>query len=302
MMGWIFLIIATVSAAMFSIFFKIFELKGIDSLQAILFNYLTAFIWGFALSFDGTLVENPLEAGWLLPAIVMGFIFVLGMVLLSDSTRRVGVAISTVFSRASMVIPVIVSYLFISGSEKPRWLPILLVLVAMVLTIWTGSSRKSGRRLTAGDIMAPVIVFITFGLSNSILKIIQDRVSVARAGWPEERLNAALSLVTSCIFLVALLMCVAAVIMKHIYSSHPTRVTWKNILGGVGLGTANYFCTYMLMLAMMTIDSSVLFPIHNIGIVAIGAVAGWLCFKEKLRPQQIAGIVLAGAAIAWLCF
>ena len=53
MTGILFLIIATVCAAMFSIFFKIFQLKDIDSLQAIFFNYLTAFVLGLLISFDG---------------------------------------------------------------------------------------------------------------------------------------------------------------------------------------------------------------------------------------------------------
>ena len=69
----------------------------------------------------------------------------------------------------------------------------------------------------------------------------------------------------------------------------------------MGLGAANYGCTYILMLAMKTIDSSILFPFHNLGIVAIGAIVGWICFHEKMRPHQVIGIVLAAAAIFWLC-
>ena len=69
----------------------------------------------------------------------------------------------------------------------------------------------------------------------------------------------------------------------------------------MALGIVNYFCTYTLMLSMKTIDSSFLFPVHNIGIVAIGAIVGWLAFNEKLRPHQILGIVLAAVSIALLC-
>ena len=75
----------------------------------------------------------------------------------------------------------------------------------------------------------------------------------------------------------------------------------KNVVGGVILGFVNYFCTFTLMLSMKTIDSSFLFPVHNIGIVAIGAIVGWLAFKEKLRPHQVVGIVLAAVSIALLC-
>jgi len=54
------------------------------------------------------------------------------------------------------------------------------------------------------------------------------------------------------------------------------------------------------MLSMKTIDSSILFPIHNIGIVAIGGVVGWTVFNEKMRPHQVVGIVLAAVSIVWL--
>ena len=78
-------------------------------------------------------------------------------------------------------------------------------------------------------------------------------------------------------------------------------IRFKNILGGAALGLINYFCTYTLMLAMKTIDSSLLFPLHNIGIVAIGALVGMWAFHEKMKPHQILGMVLAAVSIALLC-
>ena len=299
--GILFLIIATVCAAMFSVAFKIFHRKGIDSHQAIFFNYLTAFILGVLFSLHGEVVVNPFKSSWLVPVIILGFIFMAGMVLLSDSTRRVGVAISTVCSRASMVIPIIVSYLMIEGSDKPKWLLICLVLVAMTLTIWTGKP-EAGHKYTLLDILAPVTVFLMFGASNSFLKVLQHRVTVAdtAAGLSEQVINSELSLVTASVFFVAMVLCSYSFLLKD-EKNQRASVSFKNVLGGAALGTINYFCTYTLMLAMKTIDSSLLFPFHNIGIVAIGAIVGWLAFNEKLKPHQVLGIVLAAVSIALLC-
>ena len=301
MLGIIYLIIATVCAAMFSILFKIFHIKGIDSGQAIFFNYLTAFILGILFSLHGELAVNPLKAHWLVPVLILGFIFMAGMILLSDSTRRVGVAISTVCSRASMVIPIIVSYMMIEGSDKPKWFLIILVLVAMTLTVWTGKP-DDGRSYTFRDILAPIIVFITFGLSNSFLKVIQHRVTVADtgAGMSEQAINSELSLVTASVFFVAMLLCIYSFFKKG-PDGKRIPISFKNILGGMSLGLVNYFCTYTLMLSMKTIDSSILFPIHNVGIVAIGAFVGLWAFHEKMRPHQVLGMVLAAVSIAWLC-
>ncbi len=299
--GIIFLIIATVLTAMFSIVFKIFHRKDIDADQAIFFNYLTAFVFGVLLSLHGGAVVNPLKADWLIDVIILGIIFMAGMVMLSASTRRVGVAISTVCSRASMVIPIIVSYLLIEGSAKPKWLLIALVLVAMTLTIWT-DKPESGHKYTLLDILAPVTVFLMFGASNAYLKVLQHRVTVndTAAGLSEQVINSEISLVTASVFFVAMLTCIYSFFKKG-EDGKRSPLLLKNVVGGVVLGLVNYFCTYTLMLSMKTIDSSFLFPVHNIGIVAIGAIVGWLAFNEKLRPHQILGIVLAAVSIALLC-
>ena len=301
MLGIIFLIIATVLTAMFSIVFKIFHRKDIDANQAIFFNYLTAFVLGVLFSLHGGVVVNPLKADWLIDVIILGFIFMAGMVMLSASTRRVGVAISTVCSRASMVIPIIVSYLLIDGSARPKWLLICLVLVAMTLTIWT-DKPESGHKYTLLDILAPVTVFLMFGASNAYLKVLQHRVTVndTAAGLSGQVINSEISLVTASVFFVAMLMCIYSFFKKG-PDGRRSPLLLKNVIGGVVLGFVNYFCTYTLMLSMKTIDSSILFPIHNIGIVAIGAIVGWLAFNEKLRPHQILGIVLAAISIALLC-
>ena len=299
--GILFLIIATVLTAMFSIVFKIFHRQNIDANQAIFFNYLTAFVLGVLFSLNGEAVVNPLKADWLVDVIILGFIFMAGMVMLSASTRRVGVAISTVCSRASMVIPIIVSYMFIEGSAKPKWLLICLVLVAMTLTIWT-DKPEGGHKYTLLDILAPVTVFIMFGASNSYLKVLQHRVTVndTAAGLSEQVINSEISLVTASVFFIAMLMCIFSFFKKG-QDGKRSPLLLKNVVGGVVLGFVNYFCTYTLMLSMKTIDSSFLFPVHNIGIVAIGAIVGWLAFNEKLRPHQVLGIVLAAVSIALLC-
>ena len=299
--GILFLIIATVLTAMFSIVFKIFHRKDIDANQAIFFNYLTAFVLGVLFSLGGGVVVNPLKADWLVDVIILGFIFMAGMVMLSASTRRVGVAISTVCSRASMVIPIIVSYMFIEGSAKPKWLLICLVLVAMTLTIWS-DKPEGGHKYSLLDILAPVTVFLMFGASNSYLKVLQHRVTVndTAAGLSEQVINSEISLVTASVFFVAMLMCIFSFFKKS-EDGKRSPLLLKNVMGGVVLGFVNYFCTYTLMLSMKTIDSSFLFPVHNIGIVAIGAIVGWLAFNEKLKPHQVVGIVLAAVSIALLC-
>lgn len=293
------LIIATVCAALFSILFKIFQLRGIDSKQAIVFNYVTAFILGIALSLtkSGPVVVNPLTESWFPWALGLGIFFYLGMIFLSYSTKVSGVAVSTVASRASMIIPITVCFMFIAGSAQPKWLAIAVVLLGLALTVWVkGKGGQSDSVIK--KIVAPLSVFVCFGITNSGMKLLQNQISVSNNGLDSNILNQKLSMLSAAIFMSALIVGTAIYFLGSKENRKPFRVA--NLIGGISLGVVNYFCTYTLMIAMKTIDSSILFPFHNVGIVAIGTLVGWLCFKEKLTLQQVLGMVIAVAAICWM--
>lgn len=296
------LILATVFASMFSVFFRIFQLKGIDSMHAILVNYLTAFILGCIFSMKGMGFVVPFKEDWFPIAVILGVIFILGMVMLDICTEKAGVAIATVSSRASMVIPIVVSYLVIPGSEKPDWLAIFLLLIALGLIIMfsEGSSVVAANNVSKrAFVMIVLVVFMTFGISNSVTKLMQNMIAESYAFLGDHLVNAENALSTAVVFISAFFVALISILVKP--GSRHKKFAGKDVLGGIGLGTANFFCTYLLILAMRTIDSSVLFPVHYAGIVALGAIIGWIVFKERLSKPQIVGMILAIVAIVWLC-
>lgn len=296
------LILATLAAAMFAVFFRIFQLKGIDSMHAIMVNYITAFLFGCLLSLRGLGFVMPFKEDWFPIAVILGVIFVVGMVMLDICTEKAGVAIATVSSRASMVIPIIVSYLVIPDSAKPNWLAIFLLLCALALIILfsAGNSVAVANNVSSrAFVMIVLVVFLTFGTSNSICKLMQNMIEKQYAFLGDPLVDAMNALSTSVVFLSALAVSLLSVLFKPKETRKP--FTFKDILGGFGLGTANFFCTYLLIIAMRYVDSSVLFPVHYAGIVALGALIGAIAFKEKLAALQIVGIVGAVGAIVWLC-
>ena len=301
------LIIATISAAMFSILFKYFQRNGIDSFKAILVNYIVAFAWGYALSMRETgFSVNPIKEKWFILAVLIGIVFIRGMVLLNICTEKVGVAISTVCSRASMIIPIIFCYLFIPGSDIPNWFAIIVVILSLVLIVSTDMrSVVHGVGKKSRVILLTTVVFLIFGASNSMLKLMQYMMSQIYGCQGEDTVTSMNAIGTSVIFLVAFVIAVITEIIKYLTSksssSERKHFTWKELVGGVVLGSANFFCTYLLVIAMRKLDPAVLFPIHNAGIVALGAIAGWVFFGEKLTKTQIVGIFVSMAAIVWLC-
>ncbi len=280
----LYLLLAIVAASTYSILFKLFACREIDSLQAIAFNYLTAAVLGIALSF-GTLSEGVVLGGveWGL-SVVMGAMFMTAFVLMARSTKRVGVSVTTVAARVALIIPVVCSYLLLPDQMAPRWGAIVVILLALVMVIWQPKTKneKSDRR-EIGSLLLPLGVFVLFGTNNFCLKWAQNRMTEAGAA---EQLSAAIFL--------------SAAILGGIYYFvvTPKRVfSWQSLLGGIALGVANFFTTYCMILGLAVLPSGVFFPIYHVGIVALVTTLGVLIFGERLSKVQIAGLAVAVAGI-----
>lgn len=66
------------------------------------------------------------------------------------------------------------------------------------------------------------------------------------------------------------------------------------------MGVVNYGSIYFIWkaLAQDGVESSMVFPVANMGVVAASTLAGWLIFKEHLSPKNWLGIALSIFAIA----
>ena len=53
-----------------------------------------------------------------------------------------------------------------------------------------------------------------------------------------------------------------------------------------------------MLRALVVMPTGLFYPLYNIGIVLVAALAGVLFFGERLEWKQVAGLVLAVAAIA----
>ena len=123
-----FLVSAIIFGSLFSIVFKVCQSLRIDTDQVIHFNYLTAFIIAVlsALLQSGgpDSVLQGFSPRWsnTIPALVEGVLFVLSFVVMDHSVWRSGVALTTVAARASLILPVIFSWIFLAqpAPQEPR--------------------------------------------------------------------------------------------------------------------------------------------------------------------------------------
>ena len=316
----LYLILAILCGSLFSIIFKLCQRHDVDGRQVTLFNYAIAFLFTLLPIVARAVFDPDADAAhyipgpssWLL-AVVQGLLFTFGFIVMDRSTQRSGVALTTVCARASLILPVLLSWILLS-QPAPSWLPVLLVVVAMVLIIGPTETRPASLttsgdpgRVSTGVIARPLSggsgrhavmfallgVFLVFGFSDFFLKVVQHTVDKGHSGVLFER---QLSALTCIIFLMASIASLIVCAVSGSFRKH--RVKWSTVGWGALLGFANIGCTSCMLRALAAMPTGTFYPLYNIGIVLVATLVGLLFFGERLKWVQVAGLVLAVVAIA----
>lgn len=316
----LYLLAAILFSSLFSIIFKICQQKRIDSSLVLFFNYLTALVFSI-VPIIITILSGNIGAGqdgvdmtstvslsdFSLPgisvafALLQGFFFLAGFVIMDRSVWRSGVALTTVAARSSLVLSLILSWAML-GQSAPRWFPVGIVFAAIFLIILPTKTiqhkdvvltSKTDEQRTRRAIILLFSLFILYGLSDFCLKLTQHTVE---SRFVDESLEMHLSSLTAVIFASASFFSLIYCFARRSFS----KFGLKAITGGIALGVANCLCTSCCLHALGAMSTSVYYPVYNIGIVAVSALAGVLFFKEKLNWIQISGLVLAASGITLL--
>jgi drug/metabolite transporter (DMT)-like permease len=279
-----YLVLSMLSSAAIMVVFKLFERYRIVTLDAIVVNYGVAAGLSFALDPSGIGMHEAIHEAWFGNALIMGVLFISLFNVIGLSAQRIGVSVTTVANKMSLVIPVLYAILFLG--ESWGFFKIAGLIVALVAVLL--STRKSKQEPIDRRYMSfPLIVFIGSGFIDAFFKYNQ----VHTLG------NNGLEPFTGWIFLTAGTLGLLVWIYRFVFLKKlPAR---NAVLGGIMLGIPNYFSVYFLLkaLSMDGLESSVVIPINNMAIVALGAIAGVLLFQEKLNRWNYIGIGLCFVSI-----
>lgn len=295
----IYLLIAAVCGTLFSIVFKVCQRRGIDTMQAILFNYVTGILVAWIPLFvkqltGGPAVVNPFAQSWIWLALLQGFFFMSGFIVMALSTRHCGVALTTVAARASLIVPVILSWIILAG-PAPQWIPVTLIIAALIIIAFGKRTEKATEKTTEWKAyMLFFFVFLFYGIADFSLKYVQNTVSL-HCGDDSTLVSRQLTALTGTIFLMAALLSLLVVLFRP--KSQKSPFSWRSAAVGALLGLANLACTTCILRSLTILPAATFFPLYNIGIVILGTLAGILLFKEKIRPVQYFGLLLAIVAI-----
>ncbi len=278
------LVLSILSSSVILVIFKYFERFKVNNFQAITVNYAVAAGLGFFLSPIRYPAEQLVSKPWALSAIIIGCAFIGMFYLIALSSQKVGVAISSVASKMSLVIPVIAGVVLYSESLAGlKLLGVLLAITAVVLVALPKNRVEIERKY----LVLPFIIFLGSGLLDTGFKYVQTHQL-------EEQ---EIGIFSSSLFLIAALVGLTVMIIRRLINGSTLEA--KSIIAGFALGVPNYFSIHFILnaLNLPNLESTVVFPVNNTGVVLLSTLLAIILFSEKISKLNWAGIILAVVSI-----
>jgi drug/metabolite transporter (DMT)-like permease len=283
------LIVSILCSSLIFVIFKLFPKYGINTFQAIVFNYFTAFTCGILL-FGKDWNPKALESGnWPYFVVLSAVLFISLFIVMGISSQKNGVALTSIAGKMSMGL----SMLFMIGlySEPLSFLKVAGILLAF-LGVFLVSFAKSNDGKSSNSIWLLIVLFVGSAILDVVLNYVQKF----------EFKHIPASLFSAFGFGLAGAIGFTILVIQLLRKS--AKFELKNILAGIMLGIPNYFSIYLLILSYKSTgwtDSTVL-AIMNVSTVLISAVIGFIAFRENVTVQKIIGLLAAVSAIILLYF
>lgn len=278
----IYLILSILSSLSILIIFKVTEKYDIKVIHPIIINYFVATALGYFSSGLGPKEIISIPTSWIWPALVIGSIYVFTFFLIGYSTRKAGMALTTIASKMSFVFPMIFSILIdpLDGYSNIKLILLLMTIGAVFLSVYK-------KRVKAIDslfiIFLPFILFILMGLADSLVKLAQN--SFVKD--PSQS-----SLFSFIIFLFASFW---GIILIFLQKNKKEVFQPKVLITGLILGICNFGSLYFLINALnaLKVNNSLVFALNNMGVVLFSIILALFFFKEKVTKLNKVGIILS---------
>jgi len=292
----IFLAGSILLSAYLTIAFKLCDRFGINKFQAIVFNYFTCLLTGSVVNGGVPDYAQNIAMPWFNWALIMGVGFVVSFNLIALTVEKNGLAVASVASKLSLIIPFVASvFLYNENAAVFKIAGIVLALVAVFLTLYPtepNEKRNTYNKMGMQAIILPLVVFLATGFLDALVKYVEQNFLT------NETNNVYLVTAFTAAFAGGLIFLFAGIITGKI------KFQVRAVLAGILIGIPNYFSIWCLMKVLKIYygQSSVIIPVNNMGIVLISALVAGLIFKENLRHINWIGIILSILSICMIAF
>jgi len=277
---------------MIAIIFKLFPKYGIDNFQAIVFNYFTCLIVGTLQLGEFPVPSDVVSRPWFPYVCILSLLFVSGFNMNAHATQKIGISYTALIQKLTLIVPSGIAILFFAESLTTyKLIGIIGAIIAIVLIQlpskkeeMENSALKKYALLAAGVFLfAAAIETLLFYMN---IKGISTGSDIA---------------VVSSIFgfagLVGFFIMITQIVLKK------TTFQLKNVLAGICLGIPNFYSIYLLLYLLAEgWEASVMFPLNNVGIIALSALAAFLFFKERMNAWKWIGLLIAIVSILLISY
>ncbi len=298
----IYLGLAILGACSIGLLFKFSENRGLHRYIITAVNYLTASIISLVMAIranllpqigmisgDGLLnrVSTITREGGVLPTgnsslwaiiigVMTGIFFLNAFIYYQKSIFENGIALSGMFSRLGVLIPMIIS--IIIWKEIPSGIhSIGITLAISAIVLANLEFEKRGQFEMRSSL---IFLFLFSGVGIFCNKLFQKYALLEHK-----------SIFLLIAFFTALLLALRIVARKK------QGITPPDLVVGILVGSANLATNYFLVMALSRIKAAVVFPIYSAGSIIAMALGGVLIFRERLRPKDIFAICMTIIAI-----
>lgn len=278
------LALSVLCSSLIFVVFKLFNTFKVQTLFAIVTNYVVASCVGLIFNPTSLSFSELTTQPWFLGTAVLGILFILIFNIMAKSSQLNGVAVTSVATKMSLIIPVVFSVLAY-GDVLSFWQ--IAGIALALLAVYLASVKKKGLQIDRSYFWLPALVFFGSGLIDTSIKYFQEAY-LDDATYP---------IFSSTVFGAAAISGFVFIGFKSI--KNPLKINLKNVLGGICLGIPNYFSIFFLLRALnsQTFNSSSVFTINNVAIVLFSTLLGILLFQEKLSSRNWLGVLLAVLSI-----
>lgn len=285
----IYLLLCVLSTAGIMVVFKIAGRQNLDTFRIIVINYFVAAALGFSI--DKLPGRGDISAEWLPMAIIIGILFIVMFFVIALSTQKAGIAVTSVASKMSVVIPIVFSIFYFN--EPTGILKISGIIMAMIAVFMTSYNREKSKKRGLQVIYLPLLLFLGTGLIDSLIKYTQEVKLTRESTIMFSSILFSISAVTGVVFS-----------FFRRTGSRKNENYLKVLIAGLVLGIVNFGSLYGIIMALDSnfLDSSIIFGINNMGVVVLSVVLALAFFNEKLNLLNKAGIALSIITIIFLSY
>ncbi|WP_337251704.1 EamA/RhaT family transporter [Maribacter halichondriae] len=216
--------------------------------------------------------------------LALGLLFIIVFNITARTAQKLGVSVASVAAKMSFVIPVIVGISLYK--EELNIVKIIGILMALA-AVYFASKKNKTVVVKFQDLILPLLLFMGTGFVDAGIKMLQT--------WQMEEVDFPLFSMT--VFGAAGTIGLFFILISSF--KKPLKLNLPNVIGGIILGSFNYFTIHFLLRALNAevFASSVIFTISNVGTVLLSTLLGILLFKEQISPKNWGGIALAVVSI-----